>query len=104
LWREYKAKAIAADSTVGRLTLAIAEAAREVLIASRVRGTDAPELRAYDEAVATAKLTSLDDADRPDLDIALALALAGHPDRARALLAKFQTTVRDTAVIREMQP
>lgn len=75
-----------------------------MLVASRVRGTDAPELKAFDDALAKSKLTSLADADRPDLDIALNFALAGHGDRARSLLASFQATVKDTALLRSVQP
>ena len=42
--------------------------------------------------------------ERPDFQIARVYALAGHPDRARAIVAQYTAEVRDSSLQRVTQP
>jgi len=44
------------------------------------------------------------DAERPDIQLASMLAVGGQPERARAILREFESSVRDTALLRSVQP
>lgn len=57
-----------------------------------------------DAALARVPLRSLPLEDRPYLDVAGMYALAGRPDRARAVLAERNAEVRDTALLRKDIP
>ncbi len=102
-WREYRARAFAADSTIGRRPSPVLAAARALLVATRVRGEAGAELEAFDAALVKSPLKSLPETDRPDLEIARYLALAGHADRARAVMSGFAATVHDTALLRDVE-
>ncbi|MBA2685619.1 MAG: tetratricopeptide repeat protein [Gemmatimonadaceae bacterium] len=57
-----------------------------------------------DAALAHTPLRSLKELDRPYLPAAELYALAGRPDRARALLAQYAAEVKDTALRRDQEP
>ena len=103
-WRAYRAQALAADSSVGRRFAPASEAAVELAIRAVARGTREAELRAFEATLARFPLKEVPDDERPDLAVAFNLALAGHPDRARAIVSGFQSTVRDTALRRSVEP
>ena len=99
-WRQLRTVGFAADSSIGRRPPAIIAIAGAARISASVRGTATEELNAVDAALARGALRAIPDAERPDLGVAQNLAWAGRPDRARAVLAEYQTSVRDTAVKR----
>ncbi|MFI5311934.1 MAG: tetratricopeptide repeat protein [Gemmatimonadales bacterium] len=103
-WRQYRALRIATDSAVGRKPSAVLEAASELGVAASVRGDAAAERKKLEDALTRTPLRTLPDAERPDLQVAWSFAAAGHPDRARAVLSEFRTSVRDTALLRSVQP
>ena len=103
-WRQYSALRAAADSAVGRKPSAVLEAAIEMGIAASVRGAAAAERKRLEDALTRTPLRALPDAERPDLRVAWYFAMAGHPDRARALLADYRASVRDSALLRSVQP
>jgi eukaryotic-like serine/threonine-protein kinase len=57
-----------------------------------------------DAALALVPLRSLRASERPYLRIAQLYALAGRPDRARALLTQYAAEVKDSALIRDREP
>ncbi|HYC52106.1 MAG TPA: protein kinase [Gemmatimonadaceae bacterium] len=57
-----------------------------------------------DSAIARVPFSELPEVDRPYFDAAWALALAGHPAKARAMIARYQQEVRDTALRRADEP
>ena len=60
--------------------------------------------RLLDAALMRTPLRTIPDVERNDYQIATAYALAGHPDRARALLAQYATEVQDSSLQRVTQP
>ncbi len=103
-WRGYRTQQLANDSTLGRRPSAVVDAAQGAAMAASIRGDASAELKAAEAALARAPLRSLRDAERPDIGVAQAFAIAGRPDRARSVLADFEATVRDTALRRQAQP
>jgi eukaryotic-like serine/threonine-protein kinase len=61
-------------------------------------------VRELDSAAAKVALSSMWEFDRPDVDLATAYAFAGSPERAEAILAKYQREVRDSGLIRFQGP
>jgi tetratricopeptide (TPR) repeat protein len=57
--------------------------------------------RTLDSAVSTVDITSLDEVDRPYLEIVSAYARLGRQAKARAVLGRYDTEVKDTALIRD---
>jgi tetratricopeptide (TPR) repeat protein len=57
-----------------------------------------------DTALARVPLRTLPAFERPYLPAASLYALAGRPDRARALLAQYAADVRDSALLRQNEP
>jgi hypothetical protein len=55
------------------------------------------ELRAFEAQLEKTPLSSLPSVDAPYFDVALWLARAGRPGRAREVLAQYRSAVRDTA-------
>jgi eukaryotic-like serine/threonine-protein kinase len=55
-------------------------------------------------ALTRTPLRTIPDFERPDFTIATVYALAGHPDRARAILAQYATEVQDSSLQRVNQP
>jgi tRNA A-37 threonylcarbamoyl transferase component Bud32/tetratricopeptide (TPR) repeat protein len=65
-----------------------------------------PERAAHilDSALASTSLSTLDPFERPDAKLAALYALAGRPDRARALLTRYANEVKDSAALRSNEP
>jgi Tfp pilus assembly protein PilF len=103
-WRQYRALRTAADSAVGRRPPVALEAASEMGIAAAVRGSAEAERKKLEDALTRKPLRTFPDVERPDLWVAWNFAMAGHPDRARAILSEFRSSVRDTALLRSVQP
>ena len=103
-WRQYRARRAAADSAVGRKPSAVLEAASAMGVMAYVRGDAGTERKQLEEVLTRTPLRTLPDAERPDLAVAQYFAMAGHPDRARAILSDFRASVRDTALLRSVQP
>ncbi|MDE3052987.1 MAG: hypothetical protein KGJ70_03815, partial [Gemmatimonadota bacterium] len=57
-----------------------------------------------DAAIAATPLRTLPAEARPYAQLALIYAMAGRPDRARALLAQMEPDLRDTSLLRAAQP
>jgi len=60
--------------------------------------------RILDSALERTSLSTTDPFERPDAKLAKLYALAGRPDRARELLAKYANEVRDSAALRSNEP
>jgi|HubBroStandDraft_2_1064218.scaffolds.fasta_scaffold03319_5 tetratricopeptide (TPR) repeat protein len=60
--------------------------------------------RLLDAALMRTPLRTIADAERPDFHIATIYALAGHPDRARAILNEYATEVHDSSLRRSSEP
>ena len=103
-WRQFRAQGISNDSSVGRRPDAVTIAAAMLSAAAIAQGPQAATTQALDQALAKTPLRSYPDANRPDLSVATAYAIAGRPDRARSVLSEFETTLRDTALKRQLQP
>jgi tetratricopeptide (TPR) repeat protein len=63
-------------------------------------GTSAAQARRIDDAVASAAFRASAIEDRPYLDVAAAYAFVGQPQRARAMLARYASDVKDTTRLR----
>ncbi len=68
------------------------------------REQPARSVQKLDAAFARTPLRSLREFERPYLRAASLYALAGRPDRARALLAQYAAEVKDSALRREQEP
>ena len=76
----------------------------EVAFEIFVRGAS-PELTVrLDSAIARVPFQELPEVDRPYLDAAWALGLAGNAARARAFVNRYRAEVRDTSLLRESEP
>jgi tRNA A-37 threonylcarbamoyl transferase component Bud32 len=82
--------------------LAGAQDAAQLEIFFRERPERAAQI--LDSALARTSLPALDPFERPDAKLAALYALAGRPERARALLAKYASEVRDSAALRSNEP
>jgi tetratricopeptide (TPR) repeat protein len=104
-WRQERTLRLAVDSTIGRKPSSVNDAAVTVAVQVMVRGRPDPAgLKTLDAALARQPLRSMPDAERPDLAVATTYAVAGSPERARSVLAEFESSLRDTALKRSVQP
>ncbi|MFN8582865.1 MAG: hypothetical protein U0163_18065, partial [Gemmatimonadaceae bacterium] len=69
-----------------------------------VKGASRNEVARLDTEIARIPFLDMAESDRPYLDAATALAQAGEPDRARAMLARYAAEVKDTSLKRVDQP
>ncbi|HYD55230.1 MAG TPA: protein kinase [Gemmatimonadaceae bacterium] len=83
---------------------AIVDSANLALNDAWFRTDSARALRRLDGALAATPLARLPEADRPYNLVAAAYAMAGRPDRARAVLAQMRREIRDTALLRDRAP
>jgi tRNA A-37 threonylcarbamoyl transferase component Bud32 len=98
------ADARAEDSARGAVPPPLAGAQIAARFEIWFRENPARGVQILDSALARTSLPSIDPFDRPDLKIAALYALAGRPDRARALMARYSTEVKDSAVLRNSEP
>ena len=93
-----------ADSTLGRHIPAIAELLAGAIDDAWYRNLTTRAEEKIDALVARFPLNTMSEYDRPYLDLAVAYSIAGRPDRSRALLAQLTNDIKDTALIRDLQP
>ena len=103
-WRRLRAQQARLDSTEGRRNSAASYAAGAAADLAAAGLSPAAEVRNVDAALALNPPRQQYDADRADLAIAADLAAAGAVDRAKTVLAGFESTVRDTSVTRISLP
>jgi tetratricopeptide (TPR) repeat protein len=103
-WRRLTDVQARLDSADGQRNAAAAYFASAAADLASLGLTPTAELRATESALASHPLRTVYDADRNDLDIAADLAASGAIDRAKALVADYQATVRDTSLKRAMRP
>jgi tetratricopeptide (TPR) repeat protein len=104
-WRQVRAQRLAVDSSLGRKPSSVREASAVLALPAVVRGNADPVAsRALDAALLKQPLRTMPDRERPDLVVATAYAIAGNPERARAVLAEYESSLRDTALKRALQP
>ncbi len=65
-----------------------------------ILGKPEPVVRELDAAFAAAPIATLPETDRPYFATARLYAILGRPDKARAILARYDADVKDTALIR----
>ncbi|HEY9427646.1 MAG TPA: protein kinase [Gemmatimonadaceae bacterium] len=82
--------------------LAGAQDAAQLEIYFRERPERAVQI--LDSALGRTSLSAMDPFERPDAKLAALYALAGRPDRARGLLARYANDVRDSAARRSNEP
>ena len=104
-WKQVRSQLLGVDSSLGRKPSSANDAAATLALLTLVRGkADPAGLKALDAALAKQPLRTMPDGERPDLSVATAYAVGGNPERARAVLADFESSVRDTALKRSLQP
>jgi tetratricopeptide (TPR) repeat protein len=101
---ELRTRGDAADSAIGRRASPLAVARRNLLVAELVGSAAKGKLTALETALAAADLRSIPIADRRDLRVAEALAIAGRPDRARAVVEAYRASIQDTTERRYREP
>ncbi len=69
-----------------------------------VKGPSATALAQLDTAIAQVPFKQLPMVDRPYLLAARVLALAGEPEKARAMIARYHAEMTDTSIVRVQQP
>jgi eukaryotic-like serine/threonine-protein kinase len=94
----------AIDSARGFRLPTVVESAAVVMDDALFRDRPDRAVSRLDLALANYPLVSVPALQRPYLEVAIAYALAGAPNRARALLAQFQAELTDTAVVRDRAP
>ncbi len=98
-YRESSASAIQAGNTIIPISDTITLAAYDAWFRNQPQRTVAR----LDAALAAQPLATLADGDRPYTALASLYAIAGRPDRARALLGQL-AQIKDTALLRSLQP
>jgi eukaryotic-like serine/threonine-protein kinase len=94
----------AADSARGFNIPPLVDSAAIFVNDAWLRDRPDPAVRRLDSTLAKSPILSLPDSEKPYLDIAIAYAVAGAPHTARAVLAQFQAELKDTALVRHLQP
>ena len=97
-------QARAIDSAAGRQTPQVFFAAGNLGAAINAGLPFDAELKAFDAAADKFEMETLPISDRPYLSFAAMNAMAGRVDRARALMARYDAAVRDTALRRWNTP
>jgi tetratricopeptide (TPR) repeat protein/tRNA A-37 threonylcarbamoyl transferase component Bud32 len=92
------------EALTGIKTPPILDSMSVALHDSWFRGERERAVRRLDASLAALPLASMAESDRPYAEIAAGYAIAGRPDRARAILTQLQTQTKDTALLRSLQP
>ena len=66
----------------------------------QVKGASNAAVARLDSAISMVPFRDMSMVDRPYLDVASALAQAGYPEKARAMLARYRSEVTDTSLVR----
>jgi tetratricopeptide (TPR) repeat protein len=75
-----------------------------LMVDIQIKGPTPANAARLDSAIARAPLREFPMVDRPYLDMATAYALAGMPDKARAMIARYESEMTDTSLRRVQQP
>jgi tetratricopeptide (TPR) repeat protein len=94
----------AIQKTIGVYAPAINDSIQSAFFDAWLRGQPARAAREVDAALAATPLQTMPLAARPYTDAATIYALAGRSDQARALLAQYDSDVRDTTLRRALEP
>jgi tetratricopeptide (TPR) repeat protein len=100
----YASDARAQDSARGAPEPPLSSAMDSAFIDTWFRERPARSVQTLDAALTHTSLRSLKAYERPYLRAAQLYALAGRPDRARALLTQYSADIKDSALIREQGP
>jgi len=94
----------AIDSARGSPRAPLSRALDSAFVAGWFLEQPAQSVRLLDAALARTPLRSISESRRPSLRVAATYALAGRPDRARAILAQYSSEMRDSALRNEQEP
>ena len=94
----------AANRARGAATSPLSDAVDAAWADAWFRAQPERAVRRLDSALAATPLRTLDVDTRGDFRIAGVYALAGRPDKARAVITQFDGDIRDTAVRRSFEP
>jgi tetratricopeptide (TPR) repeat protein len=94
----------AADAARGALLPPLEDSITSAYVDAWFRGQPARAIAKMDALLARVRLDTLPPLERHYDRIATVYAIAGRPDRARAVLARIATEVKDSALVRFMQP
>jgi tetratricopeptide (TPR) repeat protein len=98
------AQARAVERTHGAFSPLLRDSAQAAFFDAWFRGQSARAVRTLDAAIAATPLRSLPAQISPYPQVAQIYAMAGRPDRARAMLAQMQADIRDTSILRIREP
>jgi tetratricopeptide (TPR) repeat protein len=76
----------------------------QVMLSMAATGPSPANVRALDTAIARIPFRTLPMIDRPYLEAATALALAGNAAKARAMIERYRTEMTDTSIRRVQEP
>jgi tetratricopeptide (TPR) repeat protein len=99
--RYHESAALSAQS--GSATMPISDSITMAAYDSWLRNQPQRAAARLDAALAARPLASYAESDRPYTSLAINYAVAGRPDRARAILAQL-AQIKDTALLRSTQP
>jgi tRNA A-37 threonylcarbamoyl transferase component Bud32/tetratricopeptide (TPR) repeat protein len=94
----------AIDSVRGSPRAPLSRALDSAFVAGWFLEQPAQSVRLLDAALARTPLRSISESRRPSLRVAATYALAGRPDRARAILTQYSAEMRDSALRNEQEP
>jgi len=100
LVRQRYAEATAANASLGTTSNPVADSAIMTRMEVAALGASPRGAQRLDAIWSSPVARSMSVEDRPYLSVSLAYARAGHPDRARAVLAEYERDVRDTVAKR----
>jgi len=103
-WARFEADARRTDAERGSGDPPLDDSVTSAWLNIALRGQPARGVAELDALLARAPLRSLPIVNRPYFEIAKAYAVAGRPDRARAVLSEYSADVKDSAVLRDFEP
>lgn len=103
-WRQSAHDRISRESAGGITPPVMASLAFVIRAVTQLDGDAASDVRQYEAALVTSPLRNFVGSERADLQLATDLALAGRVKQAQSVLAGYNSTMLDTALLREQQP
>jgi tetratricopeptide (TPR) repeat protein len=106
-WAESRrlfAEARGIDSVRGIARTPLADSATLGILEVIVRGRDPRVVARLDATVASLPFRALGEPDRPYFAIASLYAMAGRPDKAKSVMARYDADITDTALKRAQRP
>jgi tetratricopeptide (TPR) repeat protein len=102
--RRLRADARATELQRGAASSPLDEALEDAMIEAWFEERPAQAVKRLDSAITHVPMRTLTVEQRSEFSIASAYAIAGRPDRARAMIAQFDAAVKDTTIRRSMEP